>query len=358
MLAGKRVSAVIGIGELTEGVGGYAAPQDFETMLQLLYLKFTSQRFDKSVFDSVIGKKKILVSNITANPQQYFNEQIFKILTQNHPRAFNPYDITNLDKAKFEDIQAIYKERFSDASDFTFIFVGNLEPEKVKPQILKYLGGLPSANRREIYKDWGVVPPAGPLEKTFERGADDRSTVSIIYTGAAEYERDELRRLQFLGDLLTIKLVETLREEKSGVYGARASGVLQKIPTGRYQFDIGFSCAPQNVASLVAATNAAIERIQNGEIDEKDIDKVKQARLNKNDEAFKTNGYWLAIIDSSLSQGDKILTLEESRAKTNAISKDDLQRMARKYLKPEQRLQFVLKPEIAAANAGQTKKAN
>lgn len=200
------------------------------------------------------------------------------------------------------------------------------------------------------------MPPNGALAEVFKKGVDDTSVVQITYTGAAVYDRDQARRLAALGDLLTIKLLESLREEKSGVYGVGASGSLVKLPSERYAFNISFACAPKNVESLVAATTAEIAKVQNGEIDENEINKVKQTRLNRIEEAFKTNPYWMSVISANLTQGDKILTLEETKARTNAISKDDLQKAARKYLKPQQRLQFVLMPETAAPKTGQMQK--
>ncbi len=356
MLAGKTASASIGVGELFESVGGYSNTKDFETMLQLVYAKFTNTRLDKSVFDSVIGKQKTSVAALQASPQAYFGEQVFKILAQNQPRAFNPYDLTNYDKAKFEDIQQIYKNRFADASGFTFVFVGNFEPEKIKPLVAKYLGNLPSSNRGETWKDWSFGTPKGPLDKTFKKGVDDKAVVQIIYTGDAVYDKDENRNLALLGELLTIKLLEVLREEKSGVYGVGASGSLTKIPSGKFGFSVQFGSAPQNVESLVQATNAEIVKIQNGQIEENELNKVKQSRLVRIDEQVKTNGYWMSVISTNLQQGNDILTLEEARARISRVTKEDLQRAAQKYLKPENRLQFVLVPETAAKPIGQTPK--
>lgn len=349
MLAGKQVSASIGVDELFETVDGYSNTKDFETMLQLAYAKFTDTRLDKSIYDSVIGKQKTAISALTASPQVYFGEQVFKILAQNQPRAFNPYDLTNFDKARFEDIQTIYKDRFADASGFTFVFVGNFEPEKIKPQIVKYLGNLPTSSREETWKDWSLTFPAGPLDKTFKKGVDDTSVVQIFYAGDAVYDKDENRNLTLLGELLTIKLLEVLREEKSGIYGVSALGNISKIPSGKFSFTVQFACAPKNVESLVAATQAEIAKIQKGEIEENELSKVKEKRLVGIEENYKTNGFWVGAISNNLMQGDDILTVEEGRARINAVTKTDLQKAARKYLTPERRLQFVLLPENAAA---------
>lgn len=345
MLSGKRANASIGVSDLFETVRGNSTPKDFETMLQLAYLKFTDVNFNRAVFDSFIAKQKMFLPTLTANPQIYFANEVNKIMTQNHPRAFSPFDAENLDKAKLEDIQAIYKERFADASDFTFIFVGNFENEKIKPQILKYLGNLPSVKRTETWKDLGINPPDGTLEKVIKRGVDDKSLVQIIYTGKTAYDRNEGRDLAALGELLTIKLVEVLREEKSGVYGAGASGGINKIPAGRYSFTISFPCGPDNVESLTKAALAEVEKIRNGQIDVKDIDKIKEARRVTFRESLKDNSYWVSEISRKLTQDAEIYSPEELEARINAISKENIQKVAQKYLKPERKLQFVLMPE-------------
>jgi zinc protease len=354
MLEGKRAHVAIGVDELFEEVSGGSTPKDFETMLQIAYLKFTNLNFDKTVFDSIMVKQRKTLPTLTGNPQYYFYEQVSKAMAQNHPRFFNIFDLTNFDRVKFEDIQAIYKDRFADASDFTFVFVGNFEPEKIKPLIAKYLGGLPNQNRKETYKDWKIVPPAGPLEKTFKKGVDDKSVVQITYTGEAAYSPDETRNISLLGDLLSIKLVEDLRERKSQVYGVGAQGRMEKIPTGRYTFQVGFSCAPRNVDGLIKEVTAVIAKIRSGAIDDKDIGKIKQTRLLRLEESYKENSFWMSAISSNLKQGDEIYTLEQAKARINAITKADLQQAAQKYLKSENRLQFVLMPETTAANAGQT----
>ena len=210
------------------------------------------------------------------------------------------------------------KTAFADASGFTFVFVGNFEPEQIKPQILKYLGSLPSVSRNETWKDWGIVPPAGPLDKTINKGVEDKSVVQILYAGKTAYDQNEERTMAALGELLTIKLLESLREEKSGVYGVSASGRMIKIPNERYAFTIQFACAPKNVESLVAATNAEIVRVQNGEIDESEINKVREARYVKIEELFKNNGYWMGAISSSLMQGKQLQTQAEITARTQS----------------------------------------
>ena len=349
LLAGKRASASITIGEQFEYVNGSSTPKDLETMLQLAYLQFKDINLEQAAFDSFLNKQRKFLPGLIANPQMYFGNEVNKIMSQNHPRAFPFPTMEQLDKIKLDDVKAVYADRFSDASDFTFIFVGSFENDKIKPLLVKYLGNLPSNKRVEAWKDLGIRPPAGKIERTIRKGVDQKSLVQIMFTGPAKFDRNEARSLSALGELLTIKLTELLREEKSGVYGVGAFGSIGKIPFERFTFNISFPCGPENVESLTNAALAEVVKVQNGQIDDKDVDKVKEARRVKTHEDVKRNEYWANEISRSLMQSSELYTPEELEARINAITKEDLQAVARKYLKMDERKQFTLLPELAAA---------
>lgn len=345
MLAGKTANASVILSNTHEYINGNSTPRDFETLMQLVYLKFTNVNFDKAVFDSFISKQKQFLPSLLANPQIYFSDQVSKIMSQNHPRVFGFPTAEDLNKVDFEQVKAVYKDRFGDASDFTFILVGNFEVEKIKPEILKYLGSLPGKNGKEKWKDLGIRPPAGGLKKVINRGVDQKSQVQITFTGLTKFDRQEHRLISFLGELLTIKLVEILREEKSGVYGVGANGGLQDIPYERYNFNISFPSGPENVDSLIEAALAEVEKIKNGQIDEKDLNKVKESRVIKFKEDFKRNQYWATEITRSLLRKNKINSYEEIEGRIKAVSKEDIQKIAVKFLKKGEHIQIVLLPE-------------
>jgi zinc protease len=344
-LAGKNANVSVSLTDTYEYIFGDSTPKDFDTLLLFVYLKFTNVNFDKAAFDSFINKQKKFIPNLMANPQIYFSDQVRKIMSQNHPRAFGFPTVEQLDKIDFEQVKTIYKERFGDASDFTFVIVGNFEVEKIKPEIMKYLGSLPGKNRTENWKDLGIRPPKGGLKKVINRGVDQKSQAQLVFTGLTKFDKQESRLLTFLGELLTIKLVEILREEKSGVYGVGASGGMQDIPYERYNFNISFPSGPENVDSLIEAALGEVEKIKNGQIDEKDLNKVKESRLIKLREDFKRNQYWATEITRSLLRKDELDSYETIEARIKAVTKEDIQKVANKYLKKGEQIQIVLMPE-------------
>lgn len=346
MLAGTKFGVGVGINEMFETVGGTSTPQDFEKMLQLVYLRFTDVNFQKPVFDSIIAQQKMFLPSLVSNPQTYFSAEISKFVNQKNPRFINPFDSATFDKINYEDLKAIYTERFADASDFTFIFTGAFDNEKIKPQILKYLGNLPALRRKEAGKDLGYRPLMGKAEKVLNKGVDQKSFVEMRFSGETKYDRDENDALSALGELLTIKLIEILREEKGGVYGVGAFGGMSKLPYESFSFSIAFPCGPENVDSLIKAALDEVKKIQDGQIDEKDVAKVREARLVRNREVYKRNGYWSSLIYGEMATSIGMIDQTEAEAKINAITKADIQKVAGKYLKIDERQQFILMPEV------------
>ena len=349
LLSSKRASASISLSDQYEYVNGSSTPKDLETMLQLAYLQFKDVNFDAGAFESFLNKQKKFLPDLISNPQTYFSNEVGKIMSQNHPRSYPFPTLDQLDKIKLDDIKAVYADRFADASDFTFVFVGNFENENIKPQILKYLGNLPNTKRVEAWKDLGIRPPEGKVEKVIRKGMDQKSLVQITFTGSAKFHRNDARSISALGELLTIRLTEILREEKSGVYGVGASGSLSRIPFERSTFSLSFPCGPENVESLTNAAIAEIVKIQNGQIDDKDIEKVKEARRVRTREDVRRNEYWALEISRSLLQGLDLYSLEELETRINEITKADLQQAAKRFIKLDEGKKFVLIPEAAAA---------
>src|SRR3970282_580220 len=133
-------------------------------------------------------------------------------ITQDHPRrkfaTAATVDQWNLDKSV-----AFYKDRFADASDFTFVFVGSFDLATMKPLVERYLGGLPSTGRKETWKDVGIRYPTGVVEKRGEKGVEPKSSAALVFTGEFEWSPPQRTVMRALGDVLEARLREKLRED-------------------------------------------------------------------------------------------------------------------------------------------------
>ncbi len=345
MLSGKSVNVGAFISTYNEGMSGSTTPEDLETALQLVHLYFSAPRKDPDAFSSYVNKNKMLMQNLMASPQFYYSDKVSRILAQDNPRGGYFPTVEEMESIDFDRAFEIYKERFANAGDFTFFFVGNFDIEKIKPMLELYLGSLPGSVSAESYKDLGIRPPSGPLKEEIKKGTDPKSTVTMIYTGPAAYDLDESYYLSSLGEVLSNKLIEILREEKGGVYGVGARGSMTKIPYENYTFRIGFPCSPDNAEDLMNAALAEIDKIKKEGVSDEDLQKIKETQRRERKENLEQNSYWLGTLYSSYYYDLPLDRVKNFTEKIDALTSDKLKETAKKYLTDDRYIQIVLMPE-------------
>ena len=162
MLAGKKASVTMGLSETAESISGTSTPKDFETMMQLLYLRFAQPRFDKVAHDAIIGRFSGMIANMEKDPNKIKSDSISMITTGYNPRT-PVLTKETISKITLDDIKKIYTDRFQGADEFTFFIVGNISQDSVIPMVEKYIGSLPAAGRKETWIDRKVEQPKGRI---------------------------------------------------------------------------------------------------------------------------------------------------------------------------------------------------
>ncbi|MFD2727230.1 M16 family metallopeptidase [Hyunsoonleella rubra] len=332
MLSGKIVSVRPSIGPYSESISGSASPKYLEDMFQLIHLYFTALNKDEKAFASFINKQKAIIKNLLGNPQYYFRNEFSKFLNQDNPRYIGFPSEEDLDNADYDLAYKLYNQRFKNAGDFNFYFVGNIDEEIIKAYCKTYLASLPSETEKESYKIPEYRPLTGSHTKIVEKGTDPKSSVRIIYQGETEYNPEETRALRSLGEILTIKLIEKLREEESDVYGVGARGNISKVPYGRYNFSISFPCGPENVDKLIKVAINELEKIIENGPTEKDLAKVKESQILKTKQNLKKNKYWLNRLKNSDYNKQDLSKIFEYEERINALTAEQVQAVGKKYL--------------------------
>ncbi|MBA5635731.1 insulinase family protein [Duganella sp. LX20W] len=349
VLAGKVAMTGATVGNLSETLSGQSGKADVETMLQLTYLQMTAPRRDRAIFDAFVGKQKELARNSLSRPEAVFGDTIVGTLYDNNARVARAPRPEDFDRIDLDRVFEIYRSRLSSARDFTFFIVGSFDVEQIKPLVAAYLGALPTPPVPVQYKDWGVRPVKGVVKKEVRMGAEPKSTISITFTGTADYSDDEQMRLQALLEALNIKLLEVLREQQGLIYGGGMSGALTKVPYGGYAISINLPCGPENVDKVIAATFAEIAKVKEQGVSQQDLDKVRASWSRNYHKGLRENGYWLGQLQAALINGTDpaaLLTVEQRAA---AIRPADLKQTARRYFDMDNYLQVVLYPASTLA---------
>jgi zinc protease len=252
---------------------------------------------------------------------------------------------------------SIYNQVFGNADGMHFTFVGNVDIEKVKPLLEKYLASLPGKTEEHKYKDNGVRLVNGVVEANIKRGKDPKSLITVIWEGETQYSREESLALRALIEALNIKIIEKLREQMSGIYTGGLSGSIQKRPYAHYNISATLPCGPENVSKLTTALFDLIKNAQENGVEQKDLDKVKENWKKQYEVDLKSNDAWLSNLSNAFIDQNDLENILNYEQKVEALTVKDLQNAAKKFFPMNHYVKSVLYPENATVEEGVIKRA-
>ncbi len=349
-LSGIDAQVMAYINSLSEGLSGSASPRDLETLFQLVYLYFTEPRADSTAYLFLQHQIMGFLENRDASPEAAYSDTIRAVMSSHHFRT-RPWQKEMLAQIDLQTAHRIFKERFNNAGDFTFIFVGNIEIDSLKALVKKYIGGLPGKPVKEQWRDEHIRPPVGAIEKIVHKGLEDKAVVTMFLTGPMEWERRERLKLSMLASILQIRLREVLREDEGGVYSVSVSASPEHYPESRYQFVIRYGCAPENVSTLRELTMAEIRKMVDGEISEADFHKVLESLRRSDEVEMRQNGAWLSKLYFYLWHAENLRQILHTPAILDTFTVESIKQAAKKYLTTPNIATFILLPEKFNPNA-------
>ena len=344
-MTGKTAAVSASIGQFEESMSGFSSLKDLETFFQMVHLKFTTVRHDEQAFKSWLTRMKTLYANFGSSPDIKYQIESMKIMYGDNPWARGLPTAEEMDQISLKRVTEIYKERFANAGDFNFVFVGNIDMKTFKPLLEQYIASLPASSKDETSKDINLNPVPGVITQSVYAGVDDKSVVTITLSGDYDYTLENNGLMNAAASVLTNKMIETLREELGGVYGVSAQASLSESPTERFTFTISFPCKPDNADALAEAAMKELEKLKKGEFTDEDLQKVITARMQNYDEQIKTNAYWQGMIKSYSKSGDGFEEILKSNERAKAITKEKVVKAVNQYLTGENIIRITKLPD-------------
>jgi zinc protease len=345
-MTGKVASVNASIGGSTESISGNSNVKDFETMLQMVYNKFTNNNLDEA---AVKGALTNTIASMTAMektpvPDKTFFDTVSAVMGGNIYRRM-PGTAERMSKVNPQSAFNIFKDRFSNAADFEFTFVGNFDKEKIKPLLATYLGGLPTRPEKDKYNTYNDDAPKGNYEKIVKAGKEDKATVLAIIHDKLKYTDLEDLHISCLGEVLAIKLTEKLREQEGGVYSPSVGGGASSWPKQEYQLSVYFPCKPSNVDKLYGFAMDEIQKLVKNGPEDVDVEKVLKKKKLDLETNVKTNKYWLDNLSEAYLEAKNPSDILNDANLLSQVSKESLKAAAAKYLTKPNITKFVLLPE-------------
>lgn len=348
VLAGKSIRVGLDVGTYTNTISGKSTVKDFETMLQLMYLKLTSPRKDKGLFDAFVKKQKMQLQFMSANPQVAFIDTLFNTLYNNNPLANPPipkpehYENIDMNRA-----MEIYNKELGTAEGYHFFIVGNVDEKIAKPLIETYIASLPKGGVAPKLVDNGLRPVNGNNVLKFYKGQDEKSLIFGYVHGEHNYSEDFHLKARALAEILNIKVIEELREKMGGIYGGGYFASVQNEPYDHYSLGLQLPCGPENVDKLIAAADEVVADIKANGPSKEDLDKVKSQWHEKHRESIEKNSYWANSLEGIMVWDRSKKNILDYDEWIDKLTVKDIQSVAKEVFGSGNSFTGILYPESA-----------
>ncbi|HTL34544.1 MAG TPA: pitrilysin family protein [Kofleriaceae bacterium] len=274
-------------------------------------------------------------------------------LTQKWPKGDPRYSetideqIASIKKIQLGEIKQFYKD-FVGAGHGELSVVGDFDPAAISAQIEKHLDGWQSkkAYKRLETKAFGL-PGA---QKSIDIKDKEMTTIAIsqdiqMKDSDADYPA-WLMASQVLGGDASSRAWMRLREKEGLSYGVATWAFADSFDNvggfGGYAI-----VAPQNLAKAKASFLEEIEKLTTGKVTDEELKRAKDTWIKEQDTGLSNDGYVVQMLQRQTFRGRTNAFTKELRAKIQAVTADDVARVAKKYLDPKR---------LAVVDAGDTAK--
>lgn len=335
-LAGKKVRVSPSVSTYEESLNGSARAKDLETMFKLIYLNFTSLNKDEKMYSTYVNKIKEASKNRKLSPSVIFSTEISKVTQAGNPRYINMNDndkvVRLLDSVPYSSLYKAYTERFENAGDFNFLFVGDFDEDLLKTYAETYLASLPSTDQREDYKLSTYKNILSGERVEVHKGLEEKATLLIEFETEAKHEKKESDALKIFGQVFKNRLRNKIREEKGGVYSVSAKIKHVRRPYSKYSASINFTCSPDNIDILEEESLKVLNEFLKEGPTKKEVDGVKKSWILNRKKALETNGFWLRHMYNKVYWKQPFKDLNDYEEKLSEIAPKFIKKVAKKYV--------------------------
>lgn len=344
-LSGKTVKLSPFIAEHYEGFSGSTVKKDLETLVQLTYLYFSHPRFETQSYKRIIDYYQNSLENVSENNNKLFGDTI-ALLDTNHSKRTFLLSKENLTYLKFDTALKIFQKRITNASDFTFVFVGNVSENDIET-INQYLGNVSGNYTQEKYIDHKIGLAKGITKEKLVREMNVPKTSIYVHLENKQVTFSDKKQIMayMLSQLLDKRYLEKIREDEGGSYGVQVGSSLSKSPTPRFSLEVSFDCNPDKDAKLLQIVYDELNIIVKEDVDAKNLSDIKQDLIKSNQQNIKSNLYWLNTIVDQLKSGDKFVSSDAYVKLIESISVKDIKQYANEVLPNANKVEVIMQPK-------------
>lgn len=303
-LSGKQATVSLEIGNFESEIAGITTPKDLPTLMELLYMTMTDVTITEDDFKALQSKYAGVLRNQESNPQYIFGRDVAKSLFAN-PRRL-PITSEEVEAANRENILNIIHDATSNAADYTFVFVGNIDMDTFRPLAEQYIATLPadaSKVAKEVKLDNSLTIRDGKIDDTYTTKMETPQTYAVVMaTAEMPYNAKNASLASITGQILSKRLLDTVREDMGAVYSIGAYGSMNRMPGKNTQLASQFPMKPEMKQEVLDFIAAEIERMK-GNVTQEELNKVIEFMVKSANEGKEKNSSWMSAISGWTENG-------------------------------------------------------
>ena len=342
-LAGKEVNADATMGNTRQYITAHSTPKDIETMMQMQYLYFTAINKDEKQFQNLMTSLEMGLKNKSLDPQSVFSDSLSNTLYSHNPRFAN-IQVEDLKNINYDRILEIAKDRFKNAGQFTFVFVGNFDEQTLRPLIEQYVASLPATKQKaEDFKEILTLAKGEVVNNFKVKTESPKATAFEYWYADMPYTLENQVKIDAVGQILSMIYLKTIREEESAAYSCGAAGGFN-LSSHQAKAALQGYC-PMNPDKQEIAVRLLHEGIANMQkaIDADQLAKTKEYMLKQFDVDAKKNGYWINTITNYKDFGVDFHT--NYKKTVESLTVENVRDFLNKFLKSGNHVEVIMTPE-------------
>ena len=345
-LAGKDVGFSFSMDDYTATGSGTCSPKDIETQLQLMWLYFNAPRWSEEDFNVLMDMLATQLKNVESNPMYTFQKEYNKTLYNGNPRR-GMMGLAELEKVDFAKMPELFKTVYGNAADFTFTFVGNIDPATLKPLVEKYIGSLPASSKkkdRKTWKDDGVRWWKGEVDNTFAaKMSMPKTTISLSFNADVPVTLDNQLAFSFLQQIMRQRYTTSIREERGGTYSVGCGGGFSRRPVEAVRFIVQFDTNKDLAAELIQVVKDELKKMAEEGPTADEINTIKEYMVKQHLDNIKNNSAWSGTLNNLHVDGADLFTGYQE--KVEGMNAEQIKALASKIINSGNSALVVMNPE-------------
>jgi zinc protease len=344
ILAGRNVGVGLRVGDDAVELTGQTTPADLALQLQLLAAHLADPGWRAE--GELMARRQLdpFYSRLLTQPDGPLRLDVPRLLASGDPRFGFPQRDEVMARTLAE-LRAWLGPQLA-SGPLELSLVGDLDIESAISAAAATIGALPPREPKPALEELrrATAPPPGDHTLRYS-GAIAKNLLAVYWPTTDAREIRVTRRLNLLAGVLKDRIRAAVREKLGGSYSPYATSA----PSQTYR-DYGFLFAhittdPAEMSRVRdAVLETAADLAANGLTDD-ELERALLPVLTTLREARRTNAYWLgSVLGASQEQPERLDWARSFLADHKAITREELNSLAREYLDPARSLRILIAP--------------